>query len=73
MMYLGYAVVAVHAVVWAITMGLFKMAKDGSDLWGFSWSAKADAIAHQVQGFSNFDNRCMVQVRFRGIRERGVS
>ncbi|MCJ1243596.1 hypothetical protein MMC30_000793 [Trapelia coarctata] len=61
MTYLGYAVIAVHVVVWAIAMGLFKMANDGSDLWGFSCSENADAISHQVQGFLNFDNLCMVQ------------
>ena len=62
--YLGYIVVAVHAVVWAVTTGLFKMASNvGNDLYGFSCSPQADAIQAQVQSFLNFNDLCMVQVR----------
>ncbi|MCJ1404119.1 hypothetical protein MMC11_007344 [Xylographa trunciseda] len=59
--YLGYIVMAVHAVVWAVTTGLFKMAENGNDLYGFSCSTEADAIQEQVQSFLNFNNLCMVQ------------
>ncbi|MCJ1395191.1 hypothetical protein MMC18_008074 [Xylographa bjoerkii] len=59
--YLGYIVMAVHAVVWAITTGLFKMANIGNDLWGFSCSAEADAIQGQVESLLNFNDLCMVQ------------
>ncbi|MCJ1430813.1 hypothetical protein MMC27_000163 [Xylographa pallens] len=59
--YLGYIVVAVHAVVWAVTTGLFKMASVGNDLWGFSCGSEADAIQSQVQSFLNFNDLCMVQ------------
>ncbi|MCJ1287699.1 hypothetical protein MMC26_007051 [Xylographa opegraphella] len=59
--YLGYLVVAVHVVVWAVTAGLFKMANVGNDLWGFSCGPNADAIQDQVQSFLNFNNLCMIQ------------
>ena len=60
--YLGYIVVAVHAVVWAVTTGLFKMANVGNDLWGFSCGPSADAIQTEVQSFLNFDSLCKIQV-----------
>ena len=60
--YLGYVVIAVHAIVWAVTMGLFKMANDGTDLWGYTCGNESDQIQAQVQSYLNFNNLCMVQV-----------
>ena len=61
--YVGYAVMALHAVVWAVTTGLFKMASNiGNDLYGFSCGAEADRIQAQVESYLNFNNLCMIQV-----------
>ena len=60
--YIGYVVLAVHAIVWAVTMGLFKMAFGANDLWGYTCGDEADKIQAQVQSYLNFNNLCMVQV-----------
>ena len=60
--YLGYVIIAVHAIVWAVTMGLFKMANTGNALWGYTCGNVADQIQSQVQSYLNFNNLCMVQV-----------
>ncbi|MCJ1474101.1 hypothetical protein MMC13_002759 [Lambiella insularis] len=60
--YIGYAVLVVHAIVWIVTTGLFKMASNaGNDLYGFSCSAKADMLESQVESYLDFDSLCMVQ------------
>ena len=53
---------AAHVIVWAVTMGLFKMANTGHDLWGHSCSPQADAIQEQVKSFLDFGKLCMLQV-----------
>lgn len=60
--YIGIALTGANAVVWAVNMGLFKMANTGNDLWGWSCSPAADALKKEVKGILNFDSLCMVQV-----------
>ena len=62
--YIGIALAAVNAVVWAVNAGLFKMANTGNDLWGWSCSPAADALKDEVQGVLNFNTLCQVQVSF---------
>lgn len=57
-----YVMLAAHVVVWAVAMGLFKMASTGKDLWGFSCGSEADAIQEQVQSFLDFGTLCTLQV-----------
>lgn len=59
--YIGYIMLAAHVVVWAVAMGLFKMANTGKDLWGYSCGPEADAIQEQVKSFVNFGKLCTLQ------------
>ena len=61
--YIGYGLLAVHVLVWAVSMGLFKMANTGKDLWGWSCGAGADAIQEEVISFVDFGKLCTTQVR----------
>jgi len=57
----GYVMLAVHVVVWAVSAGAFKMASDGHDLWGWSCSPNADAIQAEVKAFMDFGQLCTIQ------------
>jgi len=57
----GYIMLAAHVVVWAVSAGAFKMARDGHDLWGWSCSPNADAIQEEVQAFMDFGKLCTIQ------------
>jgi len=59
--FIGYVMLAIHVVVWAVAVGLFKMANTGSDLWGYTCSDRADAIQAKFSSFMNFGQLCMVQ------------
>ncbi len=59
---IGYALLAVHVLVWAVSIGLFKMANTGKDLWGYSCGSQADAIQEEVQSFVDFGKLCTTQV-----------
>ncbi len=61
--YIGYAMLAAHVLVWAVSMGLFKMANTGKDLWGYSCGSQADAIQEEVMSFLDFGKLCTTQVR----------
>ena len=61
--YIGYVLLAVHVIVWAVSMGLFKMANSGKDLWGYSCGSQADAIQEEVKSFIDFGKLCTTQVR----------
>jgi len=61
MTYLGYAITLTHGIIWAINMGLFKMANTGNDLWGWSCGPTADEIQSEVKSFLNFNILCTVQ------------
>lgn len=61
--YITYIMLAAHVVVWAVAMGLFKMASTGKDLWGYSCGPESDAIQEQVQSFLDFGKLCILQVR----------
>ena len=60
--YIGYIMLAAHVVVWAVAMGLFKMANTGKDLWGYSCGPESDAIQEQVKSFVDFGKLCTLQV-----------
>lgn len=59
--FVGYVMLAVHVVVWAVGVGLFKMANTGHDLWAQSCSARSDEIQKEVQSFMDFGKLCTVQ------------
>jgi len=59
--YISYAITAAHLVAWAVATGLFKMANDGSDLWGYSCGSVSDQIQPAVQSFLDFGKLCTVQ------------
>lgn len=59
---IGYITLAVHVVVWAVVAGAFKMASNGNDLWGWSCSTNAVAIADEVKSFMDFGMLCTLQV-----------
>jgi len=59
--YVGYAMLAAHVVVWAVSAGAFKMASNGRDLWGWSCSLNADAIQEEVKAFMDFGKLCTIQ------------
>lgn len=61
--YIGYTLLAVHVLVWAVSMGLFKMANTGKDLWGYICGSQADAIQEEVQSFVDLSKLCTTQVR----------
>lgn len=62
--YVGYAGFLAHFISWAVVTGLFEMAsKEAHDLWGYSCSTTADAIAENVQSFVNFEKLCTIQVK----------
>ena len=60
--YIGYGLLAVQVLAWAVSTGLFKMANTGRDLWGWSCGATADAIQAEVMSFLNFGTLCQTQV-----------
>ena len=60
--WIGYILMGVHVVVWAVAAGLFKMANNGRDLWGYSCSSTADEVQAEVQQFLNFGMLCTTQV-----------
>jgi len=61
MTYLGYAITLTHGIIWAINMGLFKMANTGNDLWGWSCGNVADEIQSEVKSYLNFNILCSIQ------------
>jgi len=62
---IGYILLGVHVVVWAVVMGLFRMARTGSDLWGYSCSDQADAVQAELlnlkMNFVDFGKLCTMQ------------
>jgi hypothetical protein len=60
---IGFMLLAVHVIAWAVTMGLFKMANTGNDLWGFSCSPTADALTAAGKDFANYGKLCKLNVR----------
>jgi len=60
--YVGYFTLALHVVVWAVGMGLFKMASAAEhDLWGYSCGSLSDKIQPEVQSYLDFGKLCTVQ------------
>jgi len=59
--YIGYVAVLIHFIVWAVSVGLFRMAKTGHDLWGYTCGSQSDAIQQQVQSYLNFGQLCTAQ------------
>jgi len=60
--YVGYITLAIHVVVWAVGMGLFKMASVAEhDLWGYSCGSLSDQIQPEVQSYLDFGKLCTVQ------------
>ena len=68
---IGYVFLGAHVVVWAVAMGLFKMASTGKDLWGYSCGSEADTIQEQVQSFLDFGRLCTLQVSSHLLHPRG--
>lgn len=66
--YIAYAMTIGHFVVWAVSTGLFKMANDGTDLWGYSCGSLSDEIQPQVQSFLDFGKLCTLNVSFQDSR-----
>lgn len=60
--YIGYVLMGIHVIAWAVSAGLFKMANNGKDLWGYSCSANADAVQAQVHAYLDFGMLCTTQV-----------
>jgi hypothetical protein len=58
----GYIMLGAHVLVWAAGMGLFRMARTGKDLWGYSCSSTADQIHAEVESFLDFGKLCTMQV-----------
>ncbi len=58
-------------MLWGVTVGLFKMANNGNDLWGYSCSDKADQIQAEVQGFLNFGKLCTMQMGLIWVNHTG--
>ncbi|RDL36136.1 uncharacterized protein BP5553_06748 [Venustampulla echinocandica] len=59
--YAGYLFTAAHFVSWAIAAGLYRFARTGNDLWGYSCSNAADSIQEQVASFLDFGKLCTMQ------------
>jgi hypothetical protein len=59
---IGYIFLFVHFAAWAVAVGLYRMARDGKDLWGYSCSDTSDQIQEQVKGFLDFGKLCTMQV-----------
>jgi len=59
---LGYIFLFLHFAAWAVAAGLYRMARDGKDLWGYSCSDASDQIQDQVKSFLNFGELCTMQV-----------
>jgi hypothetical protein len=53
---------AAHLIAWAVAMGLFKMANNGKDLWGYSCGPESDKIQEEVKSFLDFGKLCTLQV-----------
>lgn len=64
---INYIFLGVQVVLWGITVGLFKMANNGNDLWGYSCSDQADQIQAEVRSFLDFGKLCTMQVSFFGF------
>ncbi|TVY53424.1 hypothetical protein LCER1_G005236 [Lachnellula cervina] len=58
---LGYVFLIVHFAAWAVAAGLYRMARDGRDLWGYSCSGASDAVQEQVKSFLDFGKLCTMQ------------
>ncbi|TVY30330.1 hypothetical protein LHYA1_G001563 [Lachnellula hyalina] len=58
---LGYVFLFVHFAAWAVAAGLYRMARDGKNLWGYSCSDASDRIQEQVKSFLNFRELCTMQ------------
>jgi hypothetical protein len=59
--WIATVILVVHIVVWAVAVGLFMMASDGTDLWGHSCDV-SDEIQQSVESFLDFGKLCTVQV-----------
>jgi len=57
----GYIMLGAHVLVWAAGMGLFRMARTGKDLWGYSCSSIADQVQAEVESFLDFGKLCTMQ------------
>jgi hypothetical protein len=60
--YLGYAFMLAHFVAWAAVAGVYRALRNGQDLWGYTCSARADAVQEQVKSFLDFGKLCTMQV-----------
>ncbi|TVY34537.1 hypothetical protein LOCC1_G007780 [Lachnellula occidentalis] len=58
---LGYVLLCVHGAAWVVAAGLYRMARDGRDLWGYSCSDAADGVQEQVKSFLDFGKLCTMQ------------
>ncbi|TVY59565.1 hypothetical protein LSUE1_G009726 [Lachnellula suecica] len=58
---LGYIFLFAHFAAWIVAAGLYRMARDGKDLWGYSCSDASDQVQGQVQSFLNFGELCTMQ------------
>lgn len=59
---ISYIIFAIHALAWVATAAAYRVAKNGSDLWG--WSCKGQGIVElqeSFQGVVNFRKQCRVQ------------
>jgi hypothetical protein len=52
----------VHVIVWGVSVGLYKYANTGKDLWGWSCGDAADEIQDEVKSFLDFGKLCTMQV-----------
>jgi hypothetical protein len=63
---IGIIFSASEIVAWGISAGLFRMARTGNDLWGYSCLDSTDALAAEIQAqrksFVNFGQLCNMQV-----------
>jgi len=59
--YIGYVLMGVHVIVWGVSVGLYKYANTGKDLWGWSCGDTADKIQDEVKSFLDFGKLCTVQ------------
>ncbi|KAG9230224.1 hypothetical protein BJ875DRAFT_162689 [Amylocarpus encephaloides] len=59
--YIGYAFLGIHFLVWAGVASAYRAARSPQDLWGYSCSARADAIQEQVKSFLDFGKLCTMQ------------
>jgi len=61
--YVGYFMLSVEVVVWAVSSALYKVTDTGKDLWGYSCGKKANKeVLRKAQSFVDFGTLCSTQV-----------